>query len=73
MPSSQTCVFPHTHAVYEAEYTYKWKYGTCTFNIKLGCIFNFNGEFDKKSWSLLEGVLETNNTLYAHDDHMFNV
>ena len=26
-----------------------WKYGTCTFNIKLGCIFNFNGEFDKKS------------------------
>ena len=39
----------HTHAVYEAEYTYKWKYGTCTFNIKLGCIFNFNGEFDKKS------------------------
>jgi hypothetical protein len=40
---------PTTHAMYEAEYTYKWKYGTCTFNIKLGCIFNLNGEFDKKS------------------------
>jgi hypothetical protein len=40
---------PTTNAMYEAEYTYKWKYGTCTFNIKLGCIFNLNGEFDKKS------------------------